>query len=66
MFRIYVTNTCTEQVNLSLKSVGIKYADEITECKYATKEIAKAADIPESYGTEISKGTKLAKYVTLK
>ena len=42
---------------------GIKYADQIAKTKFSKKEIAKAAGIPESYGTEIHKGTKLARYV---
>jgi 5-methylcytosine-specific restriction protein B len=45
---------------------GIKYADEIKESGIATKEIAKDANINESYGTEISKGVKLSKYVQVK
>jgi hypothetical protein len=42
---------------------GIKFADEILLSRFSKKDIAKAARIPESYGTEISKGVKLAKYV---
>lgn len=45
---------------------GIKYAEEISSLNTSFKEIAKAAKINESYGTEISKGAKLAKYVTVK
>lgn len=45
---------------------GIKYANEIQNSKLSKKEIANAANIPESYGTEISKGVKLATYVTPK
>ncbi len=45
---------------------GIKYADQITKSSYSKKDVAQAAGIPQSYGTEISKGVKLAKYVTLK
>ncbi|WP_418604604.1 hypothetical protein [Hwangdonia sp.] len=45
---------------------GIKYAKELQENNFSKKEIAKAANIPESFGTEISKGIKLAKYVTVK
>ena len=45
---------------------GIKYAGEISSLNSSFKEIAKAAGINESYGTEISKGAKLAKYVTVK
>ncbi len=42
---------------------GIRYANEILQGKFSKKEIANAARIPESYGTEISKGINLAKYV---
>lgn len=45
---------------------GIKYADAILKSKYSKKDIANAAGIAESYGTEISKGVKLAKYVIIK
>lgn len=45
---------------------GIKYAKEIIDLCASKKEIAKAADIKESYGTEISKGVKLSKYVSVK
>jgi hypothetical protein len=45
---------------------GIKYSEEIKECEASTKEIAKAAGINESYGTEISKGVKLGHYVNIK
>lgn len=45
---------------------GIKYADEIKKSGESMKAIAKAADIPESYGTEIAKGVKLAQYVTIR
>ncbi|MFV0366354.1 MAG: hypothetical protein ACK5JS_07625 [Mangrovibacterium sp.] len=42
---------------------GIRYADEINQSGFSKKDIANAARIPESFGTEISKGTKLSKYV---
>ena len=45
---------------------GIKYSEELKECSASTKEIASAADINESYGTEISKGIKLGHYVDVK
>ena len=45
---------------------GIKYAHEIEESNASMKAIAKAAGIQESYGTEISKGVKLAEFVTVK
>jgi len=42
---------------------GIRYANEIKIGNYSKKDIANAARIPESYGTEISKGVKLAQYL---
>jgi hypothetical protein len=45
---------------------GIMYAKDISDLGASMKAIAKAAGICESYGTEISKGVKLAKYVTVK
>ncbi len=45
---------------------GIKYSKEIKMSEFSNKDIAKAARIQESYGTEISKGVKLANYVTPK
>jgi len=45
---------------------GVKYSAEITDLGESKKAIAKAAGIRESYGSEISKGVKLAKYVSAK
>ena len=45
---------------------GIKYAKELNQSPFNKKEIARAANIPQSLGTEISKGMKLAQYVTVK
>ena len=42
---------------------GIKYAKEISNADTTFKELAELAKIQPSYGTEISKGVKLAKYV---
>lgn len=44
---------------------GIKYAAEIKELGASASSIALAAGIQKSYGTEISKGIKLAKFVTV-
>jgi hypothetical protein len=45
---------------------GIKYRDEIKSCDTSSANIAKLAGISEKYGTEINKGCKLAKYVSIK
>lgn len=52
-----------EQV-LSIHLFGIKYAAEIDGMP--VHDLAALAGIPKSYGTEIRKGVKLAKYVVLK
>lgn len=45
---------------------GIKYAIEIKNAECSLKEILQSAGMNLSYATEISKGIKLAKYVTIK
>ncbi|NQZ90968.1 MAG: hypothetical protein HRT97_01355 [Moritella sp.] len=45
---------------------GIKYKDQIKSCDISPVNIAKLAGISEKYGTEINKGCKLAKYVSVK
>jgi hypothetical protein len=45
---------------------GIKYANEIEINNYSKKDIIKKSGISSSYLTELSKGIKLAKYVTPK
>ena len=43
---------------------GIRYANEIKACGMSPTDLVKAAGIPESYGTEVTKGVNLAKYVS--
>jgi hypothetical protein len=45
---------------------GIKYADEINKSDYSKKDIIKQSGISTSYLTELTKGVKLADYVTPK
>jgi 5-methylcytosine-specific restriction protein B len=45
---------------------GIKYGHIIKENQLSAKEILKYAGMSETYVTEIHKGMRLAKYVTLK
>jgi hypothetical protein len=49
---------------LSIHVFGIRYANEIKSMR--PEEIAILAELPKSYGTEIRKGIKLAKYVRIK
>jgi len=62
---MYYNAPHSEKVSM-IHLFGIKYSEEIKECGTSTKEIAKAANINESYGTEISKGVKLGCYVDIK
>ena len=43
---------------------GIKYAKDLADLDI--KAVVKVAGLSESYGTEVRKGMKLARYVTLK
>jgi len=45
---------------------GIRYADEIKLCGASRRDLAITAGIQESYATEISKGVRLAQYVTVR
>lgn len=45
---------------------GIKYANEIKASEYSKKDIINQSGISESYLTELTKGVKLADYVTSK
>ena len=43
---------------------GIKYANEIK--KYSIKDIVHAANMCKSYGTEVTKGVHLSRFVSVK
>lgn len=45
---------------------GVKYSEQIETCGGTAKDIAKAAGISDTYGTEIRKGVRLAQYVNVK
>ncbi len=57
-------NAERKEVALSVHLFGIKYADQIGNM--SANDIAIGAGIKKSYGTEIRKGMRLAKYVELK
>ena len=42
---------------------GVQYADEIVESGSSPSRIVKLSEIPDSYGTEVHKGMRLARYV---
>ena len=48
----------------AIRLFGIKYAREISSLRL--NDLVKEADIKLSYQTEVSKGIKLARYVTLR
>lgn len=45
---------------------GVIYADEIRDAGIKPIEIVRAAQMPESYQTEVNKGMNLSVYVDLK
>ena len=45
---------------------GIKYANQIKNSNYSKKDIISQSGISTSYLTELTKGVKLAEYVTPK
>lgn len=50
--------------SMQIRLFGIKYAEGLADLNI--KAVVKAAGLSESYGTEVRKGMKLARYVTLK
>lgn len=58
-------NAADRETAVTLHLFGIKYADAIKEFGSASK-LVKASVIPNSYTTEIHKGIKLRRYVTLR
>ncbi|EKO3791396.1 hypothetical protein [Vibrio metschnikovii] len=62
MYQNAPTNESVAMIHL----FAIKYANQIKDLNVSCKSVAKAAGINQSYGTEISKGIKLAKYVSVK
>ena len=43
---------------------GIEHADEIRDCGAPVTEIVRLSGLRASYNTEVSKGIRLARYVT--
>ena len=60
------TNALQGDKTTMIRLFGIKYAQELQECEASMTEIAELSGIAASYHAEISKGIRLAKYVTLK
>jgi len=54
------------EIAVSIHLFGIKYSSEISQCGSTPRQLAKMAGVSETYGTEINKGRKLAKFVKLK
>lgn len=57
-----VANAPKGDIAVTIHLFGIRYSDEIGS---SANQVAIAAGISEKYGTELRKGMKLAKYVTL-
>lgn len=63
--RMYEKGIPVKEQTTMIHLFGIKYGNIIRDNKYDVKEILKYAEMPESYRTEIYKGSRLAKYVTV-
>ena len=50
---------------LAIHLFGIRFYKELSENKLNKKAILRAANLPESYHTEISKGQKMGQYVSI-
>ena len=63
--KMYDNAPRNEQV-LMIHLFGIKYGGIMEENGFKSADIIKAANMNESYKTEVSKGIKLGKYVEIK
>lgn len=54
-----------EQV-VNIHLFGIEYGEEIIKAKFSASKIINTSGLKKSYITELSKGVKLSKFVTLK
>ena len=45
---------------------GIRYAEVITASGIRPRELARLAEIPESYASQLQKGIRLSRYVTVR
>lgn len=63
--KMYETASRNEQVAM-VHVFAIKNGEIILKNKIKPVDIIKAADLQESYKTEISKGVKLSKFVTVR
>ncbi len=58
-------NAPSGELVASILVFGIQFAKEIKTTGATLQELTSLADIPASYATEIGKGVKLAKYVSV-
>ncbi len=60
------SNAAPGDLAVTIHLFGVQYSTQIEDCGGTARDVAKAAGIPESYGTEIRKGVRFAEYVTVK
>ena len=63
--RVYRNAPEGEQTTM-IHLFGIKYVDEIRQCGSSANEIVRQSEISDKYGTEVRKGMRLARYVSLR
>jgi hypothetical protein len=62
--KMYETNGANKSTMIHL--FGVMYAGEMRKSNIKATEVVRAAQIPDSYHSEVSKGMGLAKYVAVK
>ena len=55
-----------EEAGLQVHLFGIEYGSEIRRCNYKISKIVELSGLDKGFSAEVSKGVKLAPYVSLK
>ena len=63
--RMYLDALHNETTTM-IRLFGIRYADEIRHCGGPVTEIVRLSEVSDSYHAEVSKGMRLARYVSLR
>lgn len=63
--RRYKSAKCKE-ITLQVHLFGIEYGDEIRKSRYKISRIVELSGLDKGFSAEVSKGVKLAPYVSLK
>lgn len=59
-------NATDKKVTAMIELFGIKYADEIKRSGATAADIVRLSELRDGYDTEVTRGMRLAPYVTIK